>query len=107
MAGIAFELKKILRRRSITSIFTAFGYSLALSSGPYIITITSLLLVNFIGSYFVKDSTQLTQFQVVITYIIAFSLILSGFTNLYLIRFLADMIFAKRYDAIIPNLCLL
>ncbi len=104
MAGIAFELKKILRRRSITSIFTAFGYSLALSSGPYIITITSLLLVNFIGSYFVKDSTQLTQFQVVITYIIAFSLILSGFTNLYLIRFLADMIFAKRYDAIIPNL---
>lgn len=104
MAGIAFELRKVLRKRSISSLIAAFGYSFALSSGPYFITIISLLIINFMGVTTLKNTKELTQFQVVVTYIIAFSLILSGFTNLYLIRFLADMIFSRKYEAIVPNL---
>lgn len=105
MAGISLELKKMFEKKSLLSIFTAFGYSFALSSGPYFITILSLILVNFLAvDGAIKDSKELVQFQVSVTYIIAFSLILNGFTNLYLIRFLADRAFEKKYEAIVPNI---
>ncbi|MCX8060646.1 MAG: exopolysaccharide Pel transporter PelG [Aquificaceae bacterium] len=104
MAGIAFELKKILRKRGLSAVVAAFGYSFALSSGPYFITIMSLILVNFFAYSFVERREELTQFQVAVTHLIAFSLILSGFSTLYLIRFLADMIFLKRTESIIPNM---
>ncbi|MCS6957521.1 MAG: exopolysaccharide Pel transporter PelG [Aquificaceae bacterium] len=104
MAGIAFELKKILRKKSLSSIFTAFGYSFALSSGPYFITIISLILISFLMQSFVEKREILTQFQVSVTHIIAFSLILSGLINLYLIRFLADILFMKKVEAVVPNM---
>ncbi|MDW8294093.1 MAG: exopolysaccharide Pel transporter PelG [Aquificaceae bacterium] len=104
MAGIAFELRKILGKRNLSAIFTAFGYSFALSSGPYFITITSLILVNFLGQGLVEDARQLTQFQVVVTHIMAISLIMNGFSNLFLIRYLSDLIFVGKTELIVPNM---
>ncbi len=38
MAGIGFQLKKILEERSLTSVLKTFGYSGILSSGPWVIS---------------------------------------------------------------------
>ncbi|MFN3977005.1 MAG: exopolysaccharide Pel transporter PelG, partial [Aquificaceae bacterium] len=43
MAGISFELRKVLRERTLGSIAKAFGYSTILSAGPYLISIITLI----------------------------------------------------------------
>lgn len=103
MAGISFELRKVLRQKTLSSIFKAFGYSLALSSGPYIITILSLIGSYILSYNVVEDKTVLTKFQVSITYLIAFSLIYSGFTQLVFTRYIADRIFEREYEKLLPN----
>lgn len=103
MAGISFELRKVLREQTLSSIFKAFGYSLTLSSGPYIITIISLIVSYFLSYDVVKDKNILTKFQVSVTYLIAFSLIYTGFTQLVFTRYIADRIFERKYDKLLPN----
>lgn len=103
MAGIGFELRKTLASQSISSMLTAWGYSLALSSGPYIITIVSLLLINFLFYGLVEKPFTIVQFQITVTYIIAFSLIYSSFSTLFITRFVSDRVFEKRFEKILPN----
>lgn len=103
MAGIGFELRKALRKDTLTSIFKAFGYSLALSSGPYIISILSLILVHVMSFDVIKNDKVLIQFQVSVTYLIAFSLIFTGLSQLVFTRYTADRLFEKDYNRILPN----
>ncbi len=44
-----------------------------------------------------------TQFQVSVTYLVAFSLTITGFVQLAFTRFTADRLFEKRADIILPN----
>ncbi|MEZ0323582.1 MAG: exopolysaccharide Pel transporter PelG [Hydrogenothermaceae bacterium] len=103
MAGISFELRKVLREKTISAIFKAFGYSFALSSGPYVITILSLIISYFLSYDIIKQKLVLTQFQVSITYLVAFSLIYTGFSQLFFTRYVADRFFEKDYFKILPN----
>lgn len=103
MAGISFELRKVLREDTLTSIFKAFGYSVALSSGPYIISILSLIGLHFLSYEVIKDKTVLIKFQVSVTYLIAFSLIYTGFSQLFFTRYVADRIFEMDYGRVLPN----
>ncbi|MGC9080764.1 exopolysaccharide Pel transporter PelG [Sulfurihydrogenibium sp.] len=104
MAGISFELRKVLREKTLISIAKAFGYSTLLSSGPYLISIITIILSYYLLSPFVTDKKIIIQFQVIITYLVAFSLILTGSSQLMITRFIADRIFEKKYNLILPNL---
>ncbi|MFN3869921.1 MAG: exopolysaccharide Pel transporter PelG [Aquificaceae bacterium] len=104
MAGISFELRRTLKKGTITAIFKAFGYSLALSSGPYIITILSLIVSSLFYYKTIGDKTPITAFQVSVTYLMAFSLIYSGFGQLVFTRYIADRIFERQYYRLMPNL---
>ncbi len=104
MAGISFELRRTLRKGTITSILEAFGYSLALSSGPYIITILSLIVSSLLYYKNIGDKTSITAFQASVTYLMAFSLIYSGFGQLVFTRYVADRIFERQYYRLMPNL---
>lgn len=39
MAGIGFELRKILKRDSLLSLMQAYSYAALISSGPWIMSI--------------------------------------------------------------------
>lgn len=104
MAGISFELRKVLRERTLGSIVKAFGYSAVLSAGPYLISILTLALSFYVLGQFVSSDKIVIQFGVIVTYLTAFSLILTGFSQLMITRFLADRIFEKKYEVILPNL---
>lgn len=103
MAGISFELRKVLKEETLTSLFKAFGYSVALSSGPYIISILSLIALNLLSHDIIKNRSILIQFQVSITYLIAFSLIYTGFSQLFFTRYIADRLFERDYLRVLPN----
>ncbi len=103
MAGIGFELRSILRERKLTSIIRAFGYSAMLSSGPYFVSILSIIFAGWLAYTFVEDKVLVRQFQVSVTYLIAFSLIYTGISQLVFTRYISDVVFVKEFDRILPN----
>ncbi len=103
MAGISIELKRKLSGRKLSSIFQTFAYSAFLSSGAWVISILSIILASYIAARLIQDKSIVLKFQTSVTYLIAFSLILSGPFQLYFSRFAADRIFEKDYKNILPN----
>lgn len=103
MAGIGFELRRILQRGTLLSMLSAYGYAGVISSGPWVLSILGILLVGLLGTVFVGPVEAVTQFQVSVTYLIAASLILTGPLQLSYTRFVADRLFEKRNDLVLPN----
>ncbi|WP_457642049.1 exopolysaccharide Pel transporter PelG [Persephonella sp.] len=104
MAGIGFELRKILQKEDILSVLKAYGYSAVISSGPWIISIISIIVSGYISYPYVKNKHDLMAFMVSITYLLALSLIFTGFFQLYFSRYIADRLFEKRLDKVLPNI---
>lgn len=103
MAGIGFEIKKILRRDSYLSVFTAYTYAGIIGSGPWILSILGVLIIGIMSVSVVVPQVLITQFQVTITHLMAMSLMLTGFLQLGFTRYIADRLFEKNVDAILPN----
>ena len=106
MAGIGFELRKILKEDRLFSVLKMYGYSGMLSAGPWVISILAILLVGFINiasSHNIGSETF--AFPIVITYAIALasSLIITGLVQLPFTRYTADLIFAHREDEVLPS----
>lgn len=103
MAGIGFEIKKILQRDSYLSIFTAYTYAGIIGSGPWILSILGVLIIGLMSVFLVVPHALITQFQVTVTHLMAMSLVLTGFLQLGFTRYIADRLFEKDTDAILPN----
>jgi uncharacterized membrane protein len=103
MAGIGFELRKMLRRDSLSGLLGAYAYAGIISSGPWVLSIVGILLIGVLSLPFVVPGTLITQFQVSVTYLIAVSLILTGPLQLSFTRFTSDRLFEKRDDLVLGN----
>lgn len=105
MAGIGFELRKVLKEDRLLSITKVYGYSAILSSGPWIISIIAILLVGFINLVNLGEGSEAFRFQVVVTYAIALasSLIITGVLQLPFTRYIADLIYTNREDEVLPS----
>lgn len=104
MAGIGFELRKILSKDSYTSTMRAYLYAGLISSGPWVLSIISVMLIGVLSLGAVLPETLIGQFLVTVTYLMASSLILTGGLQLFFTRFVSDRLFEKRLDLILPNL---
>ena len=103
MAGIGFELRKILRKENYWSVFQAYGYAGVISSGPWILSILGLLVIGLSSVSSGALGVQVAQFQISVTYLIATSLILTGFIQSSFTRFVADRLFEKQDRRVLPN----
>ncbi|KTD61684.1 exopolysaccharide Pel transporter PelG [Legionella spiritensis] len=103
MAGIGIELRKLTDNDSFWGFLRAHLYAGILSSGAWIISISILIAIYFYLNDRLGPVLFSIQFLVVITYLIAVSLILSGIFQHTLNRFIADRIFDKKLDLICPN----
>ncbi len=105
MAGIGFELRKILKEDRLLSLGKVYGYSAMLSSGPWVVSIVAILLVGFINIANYGEASEVYRFQVVVTYAIALasSLIITGLLQLPFTRYTADLIYKHREDEILPS----
>ncbi|MFZ5593448.1 MAG: exopolysaccharide Pel transporter PelG [Pseudomonadota bacterium] len=104
MAGIGFELRKLLRRESYTGLIQAYGFAGIISAGPWVLSIVGVMLIGVMSLGAMDPPRQVTQFLVSVTYLMAASLILTGVLQLMFTRFVADRLFEKRHDVILPNL---
>lgn len=103
MAGIGFELRKLLQKRSYTGLVQAYAYAGIISSGPWVLSIIGILLIGVLSLGVVIPHVLVAQFQVTVTYLFLSSLVVTGVVQLSFTRFVADRIFAKDEAAILPN----
>jgi uncharacterized membrane protein len=103
MAGIGFELRKLLEKDSYFGIFQAYVYAGIISSGPWVLSIVGILFVGFLSIGVVFPHVAIVQFQVSVTYLILTSLILTGFIQLGFTRYIADCLFKKLDKQVLPN----
>ncbi len=104
MAGIGFELKKILKEDSIFSIMRVYGYSAVLSAGPWIISMVAIIVIGLVNIYNFKNPGQTVEFQVIVTYSIAIaaSSLMTGMLQLPFTRYIADRIYDGDNDLVMP-----
>ncbi|MHB8121005.1 MAG: exopolysaccharide Pel transporter PelG [Desulfuromonadaceae bacterium] len=104
MAGIGFELRKLLKRDSYFSLLQTYAYAGIISSGPWVLSILAVIIIGIISVSTVIPNILISQFQVCITYLIALSLIYTGLIQLAFTRYCADRIFEKEHYRLMPNL---
>ncbi|WP_010488199.1 exopolysaccharide Pel transporter PelG [Pseudomonas sp. S9] len=104
MAGIGFELRKILSRDSYTSTLRAYVYAGLIGSGPWVLSILSVMMIGVLSLGIVVPELLIRQFLITVTYLMACSLIITGGLQLMFTRFISDRLFEKANDRILPNL---
>lgn len=109
MAGIGFELRKMLGRGTFIEGARAYTYAGLIGSGPWVLSILGMLLIGILCASIVVPPSLVTQFQTTITYLVACSLILTGGLQLVLTRYCSDRLFEQQPQKVLPALhgCLL
>ena len=104
MAGIGFQLRTLLSRDSYAGLLGAYGYAGVASSGPWVVSIGGVLAIGLLATGSVEPPIRVTQFLVSITWLMSASLLLTGPLQLLFARFVADQIYARKSERILPNL---
>ncbi|PKO58019.1 MAG: histidine kinase, partial [Betaproteobacteria bacterium HGW-Betaproteobacteria-18] len=104
MAGIGFELRRLLRKNTLLGLVEAYAYAGVIGSGPWVFSIIGILLVGIFSASVVVPSSLVTQFQTSVTYLVACSLILTGLVQLAFTRYVSDRLFEKKREIILPSL---
>jgi uncharacterized membrane protein len=103
VAGIGFELRRLLRRDSYAGLFKAYAYAGVISSGPWVLSIVAILFIGLLSATLVQPPTQITEFQVTVTWLVMCSLILTGPIQLSFTRWVADRMFEQKHALVAPN----
>lgn len=104
MAGIGFQLRKILAKDTYAATLRAYLYAGMISSGPWALSIISVMVIGFLSLGYLVPAQEVGQFLISVTYLMAASLIFTGGLQLSFTRYISDRLFEKRYDIIMPSL---
>ncbi len=102
MAGIGFELRKLLDHQSYLNILGSYLYAAVISSGPWLMSVLCLAILGFYRGTGI-GRTDLELFRSTVIYSYAFSLIFVGILQLVATRYLADQFYAKKPDVALPT----
>ncbi len=94
MAGIGFELRKLIERDDLLGITESYGYATLAAAGPWLFTIVSLAAIFFLASP-ANSPRELAVFRTVIVYNFSFSLVLTAPGAIVITRYVADSIYAR------------
>ncbi|MEG1144110.1 MAG: exopolysaccharide Pel transporter PelG [Clostridium sp.] len=103
MAGIGFELKGLFKKKGIVAIFKAYGYTGIITTGPMLLGILLLVGIIFLADLFGLPRHERELLICMITYALLASLLCTGFFSMVTTRYISDMIFEGKEDAILPS----
>ncbi len=98
MAGIGFELYKILHKGTLSSIIQAFFLGIIIVAGPWILSVLTIYIIQTYTFGAIADNPAL--FTASIVYVYAFSLFLSGGFHYVFSRYIADQLYIENYETI-------
>ncbi len=103
MAGIGFRLRELARQETFWSSLQVYVSSSLIASGPWIITMVNLFVISLWNPGRMDDVDRATLFCIV-SYAMAASFLLTGVFTMAFTRFLADQVYVKREDQLLPSL---
>lgn len=102
MAGIGFQLTKLMAKRTFAGGLQAYGFAALIGSGPWVLSMVTLALLGLVVNRS-SNSRELDLFFVAVTHIFAFSLVTTGPLQLILSRFAADSVYANKEEQVFPS----
>ncbi|MGH7197299.1 MAG: exopolysaccharide Pel transporter PelG [Candidatus Omnitrophota bacterium] len=102
MAGIGFELRRLMADDTFIGDIRAYLYAGIISAGPWIISVLCLAFL-WMFSYPALTIGPQKVFRVIVVYTFAFSLITTGWIQLVVTRFLADRLYLKQKNILLPD----
>ena len=103
MAGIGFELRKILKRDSYVSLVQAYLYAGIISSGPWLLSIAGLQLIGILSLAVSASEQAVNHFHTTVTYVIVASMVLTSLLQQSFTRYAADRLYEHKVDQVVPN----
>ncbi len=94
MAGIGFELRKLSRQETLSSVLRAGGHAAVIAAGPWLFTIASLAIISITVEKWVGVEV-LGNFRAIIIYAFATSLVLTAPITIVATRLVADALWSK------------
>lgn len=104
MAGIGFELRKLLRHNGYLGIVRAYSYAGIVGAGPWVVSILGVVLLGILSVNHVFPPQLVSEFQTSVTYLISASLMFAGIWQLAFTRYVADRLFNGERGQVLPNL---
>jgi uncharacterized membrane protein len=104
MAGIAFQLRRLSQSSSYTGQLGAYASAAIISAGPWMISITSLMVLTYI-LHQSMDGDTIRLFNSCVTHTYAIALIITGPIQLLLTRYVADQLSTKSNLKVFPSFC--
>jgi polysaccharide biosynthesis protein PelG len=95
MAGIGFELRKVIGKGGIGTFIKAAVSGIMIVAGPWIL---SVIGINIISTFMTPILGDMPYFRGVIIYCYAWSLFLFGGFHFLYTRIMADLLFVKKTD---------
>ncbi|CAM4060306.1 exopolysaccharide Pel transporter PelG [Paenibacillus alkaliterrae] len=103
MAGIGFELRKLFNSQGLLNNAIAYAYSSLTTIGPMMLCMFMVMgmqwLMTLSGASFLEKELFLTT----IVYCFIFSVLITGGLSMVLTRFIADMMFMKKYEHLLSS----
>jgi uncharacterized membrane protein len=101
MAGIGFRLQKILENDTYAATIKAHAFSALISAGPWIMSVMTLSALTVFRPAGMPPE-ELTLFKSIIIYCFAMSLVVTGFFHYPFTRYLADRLFGREEESVLP-----
>jgi uncharacterized membrane protein len=104
MAGIGFRLRNLMNNESYSGLLQAYSFAGIISSGPWVLSIVGILLIGMLNTENGYTQPYVGEFQISVTYLMAFSLLLTSPFQLMFSRFVSDRMYEKKDEMVLPNL---
>ncbi|MET3727038.1 putative membrane protein [Fictibacillus halophilus] len=98
MAGIGFQLHKMFQEDYFSSRAKAYGFTILLTSGPWLITIVILTLLQWGMQHYDIDRRTRELFVVSISYTFIFSQVIYFSLQLLVTRYIADLFYSGKIE---------
>lgn len=103
MAGIGFELKGLFKKKGVIALFRAYGYAGIITTGPMILGIVLLLGVMLLAKSAGLAKQEQDLLVCMVTYALLASLTVTSFFSMVNTRYIADMLYEERHDAVLAS----
>jgi polysaccharide biosynthesis protein PelG len=98
MAGIGFQLQKMFQEESYTSRTKAYAFTILLTSGPWLITILTLSILQWGMLKYGAPVKAKELFVVSVSYTFIFSQVIFLTIQLFSSRYIADLFYENRVE---------
>ena len=95
MAGIGFQLRRLARQDTISSMLAAAGHAAVIAAGPWLFTIFALATITFAADQ-ISGLAVLANFRAIIIYAFATSLVMAAPITIVATRLVGDALWLKR-----------